>query len=292
MSWYLAATVNTQPSEDLYIYINDPMSEAAAAAGYSVSQIGSYTYLDYVIIGGGGSGGNVGYLGFNPIQQGGGGGGSGNLKSTMTYNITNNGYIYSINTITNVGGTLIIPVNTTIISVTIGDGNGGNTSILFDSVIQISAAGGSNGFGAGAAGVGGNGFNGGGGACGISAAGGGTGIGGANGQAAPSNDQPGMGGGVGGYQGGGWYPGAPGNFNAGGENAGGGGGAGTAVILVAGSNTGGRGAGAYQTLTNITSQPGVDYTGAGGGGAAMKVGSGYEALSSGGKGYAILYFHN
>ena len=318
MSWYLAATVNTQPSEDRYIYINNSTTEADwAGAGYEISLLASYTYLDYIIVGGGGGGGG-GSTGIS-TYQGGGGGGSGYLKSTMTHNATNyvnslTTYVYNITTVTDVGGTIIIPLNTTKISVTLGGaggaggggGNGGGgaaTSISIDTVPITTVTGGGGGDGGGGGGQGGSGFNGGGGACGDSSASGGIGNianGGFAGDNAPSNAQPGTGGG----DGGGWDPVAPGNFNQTNENAGGGGGAGSRVKLLFTPpiipptfiNTGGNGAGCYLgpvPADDITSTGGTDYTGAGGGGGGNNVvASGQEPSAPGGKGYAILYFHN
>jgi hypothetical protein len=90
-------------------------------------------------------------------------------------------------------------------------------------------------------------------------------------------------------------------------NVGGGGGDGTQVILNIGSPiTGGRGS--YGSLSNTAIPPaapaavaGIDYTGAGGGGGALSAfiqsGGGFSGQSlqngsNGGKGYAILWFHN
>ena len=86
-------------------------------------------------------------------------------------------------------------------------------------------------------------------------------------------------------------------------NIGGGGGAGTCVKLVSGNRTGGDGTGAIGLATGLTpptvipATSGVPYTGAGGGGGAGAT-SGIVTFTSksnggdGGKGYAILYFHN
>jgi hypothetical protein len=295
-TWILPQYYSPPP---LYILIND--SDASTTLFYA--SLRDFSKLDYVIVGGGGGGGG-GSTGSS--YQGGGGGGSGLLKSSMTYIATTSVFSYNVTAITDAGATLTIPSTTTTISITIGPGGGagggggdggtgGTTSISFDSVTQVSVAGGSGGVNgnAGNRGDGGGGFNGGGGACGGRSASGGSGttsIGGSNGQNAPSNDQPGTGGGTGG----GWKPSAPNNFSGANENAGGGGGAGSAVALISGANTGGRGAGCYQSGTsNITSTGGLAFTGAGGGGGGNNVsGPGQEAASGGGSGYAILYFHN
>jgi hypothetical protein len=234
---------------------------------------------------------------------------------TFDYN-----YQYNITTITDVGGTLSIPSNITNIIINIGSGgpagtgggdgtNGGETSISFDSTLKVSTFGGNGGVGGGDTepppgnrGDGADGYNGGGGAIGGRPGTGGDGDttnGGSNGDNAPNNDQPGTGGGTGG----GWDPSAPDNFNESNENAGGGGGGGSAVRLYIFNwnppvfsdgyvNTGGNGAGCYLSLDNIDSSPGAAYTGGGGGGGGQRVvAAGQLAGGSGGKGYAILYFH-
>jgi len=78
------------------------------------------------------------------------------------------------------------------------------------------------------------------------------------------------------------------------ENAGGGG-AGGAGVVIAGTGiyTGGAGAASFQSgFDNENSSVGTAYTGGGGGGGSDNVGGGVRDPSAGGKGYAILYFHN
>ncbi len=88
-------------------------------------------------------------------------------------------------------------------------------------------------------------------------------------------------------------------------NVGGGGGAGSGVTLISAQNTGGSGTGGTVYPNSPPSLPsfpnatnGVDYTGAGGGGGAISyiINGGtfaqYKEGGNGGKGYAILWFHN
>jgi hypothetical protein len=298
-TWILPQYYSPPP---LYILINNV--DANTTLYYA--SLRDYTKLDYILVGGGGGGGGAVYQSDETANYGGGGGGSGYLSSSFTYVAVAGQFSYNITTITNVNGTITIPQATTLITINIGNGGpggasvtnstggtgttGGTTQILFDGVLQASATGGLGGLGGtdggNCGGAGGAGWNGGGGGGGGSCGGsGGTGTGGASGGAG-SGGASGGGGGSGGGLG-------RGIESSNGSNAGGGGGAGTLVTFNNGTRTGGDGGNSKRFGGNEDSSQGVDYTGGGGGGSSTNTGSpGGPPARIGGKGYAILYFHN
>jgi hypothetical protein len=298
-TWILPQYYSPPP---LYILINNV--DANTTLYYATLR--DYSKLDYIIVGGGGGGGGAVYIPDETANYGGGGGGSGYFKSTIGY-IANDGlFSYNITTITNPGETLSIPVNTVTITINIGDGGDGGSSseygtggtgvpgdpteIFFDAVLKTSILGGSGGLGGSdpndCGGAGGAGWNGGGGGGGGSCGGdGGIGTGGANGGGG-SGGSSGSGGGTGGGAG-------RSIQSSNGSNAGGGGGAGTLVTLISGGRTGGDGGNSKRFGDNEDSSVGIDYSGAGGGGGSTNTGSsGGPPARKGGRGYAILYFHN
>ena len=330
MSWYLAATVSQRP-EDLYIYINDPSSESIAAAGYLASQLGEYSQLDYAIIGGGGGGGSSERTGSGGHYGGGGGGSgflvaSFNFNSTIgnyIYQIVVTPPVTSI-TSPDINSNTISLANYKSITVTLGNGGpaaptpssgasvgnsgfSGNPTIITvtynDNTTVTRTVYGGVGGGPGndttaTTGYGGAGWNGGGGASGGAGFGGSVfiGIGGDSyGGTTGTNGSvtyAGEGGGIvyGGVNQGGDNNSSPTNDLS--ENAGGGGGGGTAVIVPpVGNRTGGQGSASYQTVTNQSSGPGIDFTGGAGGGGSNNVASGVMNASGGGKGYAIIWLH-
>ena len=307
-NWLLPCFYTCQPAP-LTLYVINLETEIYAAIGYNIASLGKYSKLDYILVGGGGGGGQWS----SPpgtANYGGGGGGSGYFKSSFPFVMgavptgggLNLSYSVQFNYVTE---TTISLAPYSKVQVLLGTGGGTNTNgnptylNLYDSsnnlITQISAAGGNAGGagGSNSAGNGGAGYNGGGGGVGGSwnATGGSgqTSIGGTNGTNASGNDTSGGGGGVGGGLG-------RCCANLGGESAGGGGGAGPCVsnlvtsLFIGLLPTGGNGAMTEQTSTTDGSN-GQNYTGAGGGGGAYQGGTARDGYT-GGKGYAILYFHN
>jgi hypothetical protein len=297
-----------------YVYIVDAAEEGTTEVrnGFILGP-GLYTKLDYVLVGGGGGGG-IAAVGSGTPNYGGGGGGSGILKASIPFTLQN--YVTSSGGRVNFNIQNSFVTDTTlslngVSKVTVELGLGGLTGFigknglpsyirLFNNsnniISTVTANGGEGGEAAQnwRGGVGGNGYNGGGAGAGGSADGisGGTGqtsIGGSNGNSSrDGGDTSGEGGGLGG--GGGRSSGVTGS------SCGGGGGAGTSISNTNSVPTGGFGAKRADFSTDQAT-PGQDYTGAGGGGGAYDgTGDGiidtFASPSRGGKGYAILYFHN
>lgn len=276
MSWYAAATVNNTPDQH-YIYINNSAEEQNALNGYSAALFGGYKYVDVVLVGGGGSGG-IGGSGGQGLA--GSGGGSGNRYGYLNtkYLDTNTNYLYDYSIAP--AATITITLNSYVfdtIKVTLGAGStpsnvsyqaGTTTFELISSgstVYSVTASGAFNGVFSDTAG---SGFNGGG-----------------AGRRSGEVYSPGSGDLVNGGQDGVGQVGGgigAGTLNPGYSAGSGAGGSGVAITLNGNPVvTGG-------SATNGVGGSGMNYTGAGGAGGQY----GDFQSGNGGKGYAILYFHN
>lgn len=336
---YGAGTVHLNDKDRGYYYFNGTNPALSDNYTFQQDEFATYSYLDYILVGGGGGGAGSFVTLLTPFPAG--GGGSGIITASFPHTGNNNGFIYSV---ASTGSGTINLTGITSIQIQIGQGGAGypsgGTPGLYSGanglstilttftgatqIQQMTAGGGSGGVGfnpPASGGDGGAGFNGGGGGgdvgysiTNINGVGGTTTGGGTNGGnfsfvvGPPLIGTSGSGGGVGGGNGYSITLPNPVGLNVYDSNISGAGAGGSSVTLQSGARTGGDATGGVTSndVTYILPVPptptaGYDYTGGGGAGGCLAfiysggvpIGTTYtQNGTNGGKGYAILYFHN